>query len=636
MPEDEIEPEDQEEEQIDGDGEPSTEVANGPTEQNLENADEGDETDPVEEVDEVVEEADELGQDALQTEEDPEDLREITSVDIKASPTANDNTWSGLSNNDYHKNSLIYELVDNCIGHYNPDVPLKIVLNFICDTDEDTGVSQAEIIEIIDNGKGIDLELLPRAFAVDALAGYHGEANNSEHGYGMKYAIATLCDQPELITKPLGEEYHYSLNKDQIVNLVCGRDLVEDNQLRQIHGKEITDSGTTFILKELNPRGKQLAEKRGKKDDLRDLVLRLGQRFREKLGMSQIFGNVEQRKTAIEVNRMSSDGTILSTRHVSPIEPQYYRCPLTGVMQEPVNSTRYSLSGADPEWEASVEVGVAPDGAKQWRRLEIPTDDIRRKQFHPYDNQAENAGFDIVHRGVVIQTGWMPNKDEIPGWTKQVGVHNNIRGVINLKHGFVSNRVKVSINPNVAWNQLMLSLADFLFKFEHNGEEIDLYSLHLKKAYGEKMSLSELQLENRLRNRLKSLQGTNGRINHSLPPIRNFKPKKVETDFGEPDILINFDDKKIALADSIVVEAKESNADGQDLYQLRMYMDDLGVTHGAIFAPDLSPTGLEAFNYLKSITTDKSNKQWTGKKKYNIQLIKHIEVANEDTEFESD
>ena len=25
-----------------------------------------------------------------------------------------------------------------------------------------------------------------------------------------------------------------------------------------------------------------------------------------------------------------------------------------------------------------------------------------------------------------------------------------------------------------------------------------------------------------------------------------------------------------------------------------------------------------------------------GKKKYNIQLIKHIEVANEDTEFESD
>ena len=116
------------------------------------------------------------------------------------------------------------------------------------------------------------------------------------------------------------------------------------------------------------------------------------------------------------------------------------------------------------------------------------------------------------------------------------------------------------------------------------------------------MSLSELQLENRLKNRLKSLQGTNGRINHSLPPIRNFKPKKVQTNFGEPDILINFDDKKIALADSIVVEAKESNADGQDLYQLRMYMDALGAVHGAIFAPDLSPTGLEAFNYNKAHT----------------------------------
>jgi hypothetical protein len=63
-------------------------------------------------------------------------------------------------------------------------------------------------------------------------------------------------------------------------------------------------------------------------------------------------------------------------------------------------------------------------------------------------------------------------------------------------------------------------------------------------------------------------------------------------------------------------------------------MDDLGAVNGAIFAPDLSQSGLEAFNYLKSITTDKSNKKLLGKKKYNIQLIKHNEVANEDTEFE--
>ena len=565
-----------------------------------------------------------------------EAVAEVTSLVIRASPTANDNTWSGLSNNDYHKNSLIYELVDNCIGHYNPDVPLKITLNFICETDADTGVSQADIIEIIDNGKGINLDLLPRAFAVDALAGYHGEDNNSEHGFGMKYAIATLCDRPELVTKPLGLDYHYSLDKDQIVNLVCGRDLDGDNELRQIHGKELTDSGSTFILKELSPRGKQLAEKRGRKDDLRDLGLRLGQRFRQKLGITEIFGDIEERRTAITINRMSSDRSILSTVNVTPIEPQYYRCPLSGAMQEPVNSTRFTLTGADPEWEASVEVGVAPSTPKQWRRLEIPSNDIRRKQFHPYDVKSDNAGFDIVHRGVVIQTGWEPSKDEIPSWTQQVGVNNNIRGVINLKNGFVSNRVKVSINPDVAWSQLMHGLADLLFKFEHNDGEIDLYSTHLKKSYGEKMSLSELQLENRLKNRLKSLRGTNGRVNHGLPPIRNFKPKKHPTPIGEPDILVNFDDGMVALSDSIIIESKESNADGQDLYQLRMYMDHLGANHGAIFAPELSPSGLEAFNYLNSITTDKSNKKWVGKKKYNIRLIKHNEVANEDIEFEAD
>ena len=585
MPEDENEPEDQEEEQIDGDEEPSTEVANGPTEQNLEPEADGEEAEPG-----VVE--------------------EIEAVGVVV------NRWPGLSKNSTLPLHHIFELVDNSIAHHVEGVPLRVDINLLQD-DPEQGVTYTKKIIVKDNAGGISKEILARALMPDALAGHWGGAVGSEHGYGMKPALASLSEQPKISTKPRDEVSGYVVETESIIALVNG----QGGPITIIDIPDLGEHGTIIELNALTVgKGRMLGRMKQGSNPIQVLINRLGQRYREVLKTtheSQIFDGSDESGIFVTVTEGNGDEVCTKVEAKSPI---YFQCPLTTSYGVPVEDKTWKFKGTNPVWEAEIRIGKSPSKNHHYDHITPSKPD----KFHPYYVSRKNAGFDIVHRDIVIKTGWVPSKDVMSGIDDHGSTNNHLRGEIILKSGFRSTKIKNFPDENEAWVQLVQKLEDLLFKYPYRGKAMNVYEQLIWRSKKE-ATYTETQYVNQLKNKLSTLVSSKGLICPNFPRVESFtKDHEQQTAFGKPDITINVDTKN-----EIMVEAKQIPAEGRHVYQLRAYMDANDCKYGIILAPGMGDTGQAALDYLRKI-----NSNLFGKKRYHIEHIDTADVAQYSVDLE--
>jgi hypothetical protein len=538
-------------------------------------------------------------------EEDPE-VVEIEPISISV------NRWQGLSKNSTTMHQHIFELVDNSIAHHVVDVPLRIDI-IIERTPSQGGVRYANKVTIKDNASGISINLLSRALMPDALAGHWGQDVGSEHGYGMKPALASLSDSPEIMTKPK-DEAGYIVQSDQIINLVNG----EASHVVLSEIEELGEHGTIIVLKDLTiGKGQTLGMAKSGVNPLEDLLGRLGQRYREVLKSSNnIFGSSED--SGIFVKVIESNGNEADHKIIMH-SPIYFQCPFTATYGVPVEDKTFPLSSTNPQWSAKIRVGKAPHKPRHYDHI---TQDKPGKS-HPYYVSKKNAGFDIVHRDIVIKTGWIPPKEMMPGIDDHGSTNNYIRGEIILESGFQSTKIKDFPDANEAWFQLTQKLEELLFKYSYRDEVINLYEKKLKWKSEQKQTYTETQYVNQLKNKLDGLEKSNARIINNYPRVRSFtRNYEKPTTHGKPDITINPDSK-----DEIMVEAKQDAAEGRHVYQLVAYMDANDCRYGIILSPGIADTGMAAIAYLR-----KEKKKF--KSRYNIEHLDTAEISNYSVDFE--
>ncbi len=530
--------------------------------------------------------------------------------------TMNPRRWAGLGRNSTDVMQHIFEFVDNSIAHHVPDVPLRVDISLYQNSSVD-GTTYTQRAEIKDNASGISPEILSQALMPDAAAGMWGEESGSEHGYGMKPALASLAEAPMIITKPLGLDLGYRLDTQKIQDLVNGNGC----RIRLEDIEELDSHGTIIKLNSLTSgKGNKLGLKKKGTDSVKKLLGRLGQRYREVLKPGRgIFTSDDT--SGIFVNVIHSNNRVTKTK-VIPYSPIYFKCPITGSTGIPVENRTITINAADSSWSARIRIGLAPN--KPHHFDEIP--ESKPGKFHPYKVSGDNAGFDIIHRNIVITYGHIPKHEYMDGIDRHGSTNNRIRGEIILDSGFTSTRTKDGPNEDEAWKQLMDELEDLLFRYTSQTVE-EPVNLYAKLAWRSKKELTytETMYVNQLKNKLSSLKSSGGRLFSGFPKVKSFtRDYEHPTKFGKPDITINVDHK----TDEIMVEAKQAPAEGRHVYQLRAYMDANDCNFGIILAPGMADIGLAALEYLRKLKT------WTGKKVYKIEHLNTAELATYSTELE--
>ena len=502
------------------------------------------------------------------------------------------NRWDGLRKNDVDPLQHLFEFVDNSIAHRVQDVPLRIDITLYQSAPINATTLTNRIV-IKDNSCGMHTDVLARAMIPSGLAGEWGDDIGSEHGFGMKPALASLGQSPRIQTKSVEQDLGYALETQEIIDLVNGNGMA----LNMEEIEEIPNHGTIIDIRDLIPnRGEKLGKRTSGWNNVTYLRMKLGQRYRNVLPSDYgVFSSSED--SGIFVTEVSSTNT-RDEHKVTPIAPVYYKCPITNNFRTHVEDRTISLSSDNPAWEARIRLGTAPRKPEHWDTIELP----RASKYNPYKVTYENAGFDIIHRDIVIATGWVPDPSELEGVQKHGSVNNPLRGEIQLVSGFSSTQTKQFVNRDEAWNQLLAGLRELLFAYEPQApgfeEPVNLYSqLTWKKKERE---LTETQYVNQFKNMVATKVVSKAREWVELPKIETFDIDQPElrTDFGKPDVVINSGTKN-----EILVEAKPIPAEGRHLYQLRAYLDARKSRYGIILSPGLSSSGRAALDYLQQLRT---------------------------------
>jgi len=530
----------------------------------------------------------------------------------------NPNRWNGLSKNSTNIMQHIFELTDNSIAQHVAGVPLRVDIILEQDPPEQ-GVKYTNKIIVKDNAKGIADDILAEALMPDALAGHWGEDIGSEHGYGMKPAIASLSESPKIITKPIESDKGYVLETQQIINLVNG----QGSEITLNDIDELGEHGTIIELSDLTTgKGRNVGMMKTGTNPIKVLIARLGQRYREVLKTAYgIFDGSDD--SGIFVTIIQSDDTSACTKVIG-YSPIYFQCPITSTYGVPVEDRTWQLTGEDPVWSAKLRIGKAPNKPHHYDHITSG----KPGKFHPYKVSGKNAGFDIIHRDIVITTGWIPEQEVMPEIDDHGSTNNLIRGEIILENGFQSTRIKDRPDANEAWFQLLEKLKDKLFNYTSDlvEEPIILYD---KLAWRSKKEpkYTESQYVNQLKHKLSNLCESKGQIHGTFPRVESFtRDHEQPTAFGKPDITINVNTKN-----EIMVEAKQISAEGKHIYQLRAYMDANDCNYGILLSPGVSDTGQAALDYLRTI---KKGIIGFRKMRYNIEHISTDEISQFPIDFE--
>ena len=497
----------------------------------------------------------------------------------------NENRWRKLKNTRIDGFGQIFEFVDNSIGHAQPGVPLNVTIRVYQSAN---AARQAEKIEIVDNAKGIERDILPDALSPHQLAGEHDDVDESEHGVGMKHALAGIANTHLIETRSYGTQRVDMIRTEQLESIVNGLDAQIPSRLGLIDNRYT--HGTKFTLTNLSSKGSKLAHlwDGGRIDYLEDLRLKLGQRYRRKLVAGGVFGDEDQLKTGITIERYRHDGGMVDgyPKYVEKISPLYYYDP----MRMDDRSAIIRAEGIHGDgWSATLTLGLAPKSDEDWARLGPAYNDPqhpRRRENDPYNVEVDKRGLDIVYGGLVIEPYWFGDKKGDLQVTSD-NVNTRIRGEIILGQGFESETVKTRVQRNANWESMVEQVNLKLTAYEYEGEEINLYQEYLKWKSPNR-GIPEKKIENALMDRFHQdmNQPQKKRVYTGFPVVKDVL-RQARTSYGDVDILIN-PGYRFA---QVCVEVKAEEVRALDVYQLKMYMDATGARYGIIASPKELSTG---------------------------------------------
>lgn len=551
--------------------------------------------------------------------------------------------WDDLTKSQLDAFGCIYELVDNSVGHQyfsnpnNPDSEVKLNIDILLfESPNDT--SMPEKIVLRDNAKGISRDILDRAISMWGMTGSHDDENISEHGCGMKYGMRGLGRNVTVITKTADSPKAIKFTTEDILAMTEGG--FRPTYVNLPHEGFELDHGTQITITELTDNGKWLGRKDGYMDRFHNYLLKgLGHRYQILLPTRFSLADGE----GLRLHRILANGNAPIIRNVHALGPLYYD-RRNGIANQPMIGET-TISDDRDEWEVKFTAGRYPETEDEWtkmitanagfadRRVEAKAND-----GEPYKRKAENCGFDIVRRGIVLERGFLEaapfdvpfciGKD-LP--TDGIRTWNNdfqyLIGQIIITKGFQSGTQKTKMARDRHFAEMCAKISDILYgQTEFNNPVIGqpnikekFLKMHIRGSGTKNRSEAEFEaglVENWRKDGYTKITGEGSRAsaeneNLMFPDFKNEDIfRQVWDGPGRVDILINENTGK--KEDIVCVEVKKGEAYGLDVYQLLMYMDEHNTKWGILAACGFKDGAVKA---RTQINQQRRTKKWFWKRK---------------------
>jgi hypothetical protein len=375
----------------------------------------------------------------------------------KAIPTSSfiivkpsDNLFRELGHNTYDYLDAVSELIDNAVAKRVEGELLQVEIEIgVCTSDPNK-----DYFIIRDNASGISEERLAECLSPGAIIGYE---SLSEHGLGMKQAIACLGTLRYLATKTK------EMDKAIVIEeLRFGEIKPKTIEVPWTHGTEICiDSLSPIVLRSSLGTGYSR------------VASYLGARYRR-------FMRPESPCLTIIMRIMDLDsGNVTMLPNVKEMRPVFFH-PKERINKPTILKKRFSGS----KWSATLTMGYAPSDY-EYEELGIE----KPKQYEPYHVSLNNQGIDIIRNDRIVLFHQLSQIGLVPARHNR---YNYIRGELNLESGFVTAITKNSIIENESYKELLDKIRD----------DSDVKAILEKKTFPEE--LPEKVLRDRLRNHLKN------------------------------------------------------------------------------------------------------------------------------------
>ena len=310
-------------------------------------------------------------------------------INVKAS----NNIFAELGNTTYNYQDLLSELIDNSLAARIDDqfLTVKICIGM-------SKNSRPEWLTISDDASGIPPDRLGLAITP---AGTQSSGSLSEHGLGMKQAVAGLGELKYLATRVAGEE---SARVIEVFRF--GRIRPKLVETTWPHGTEIAIDK----LKAIVPWRANVYT--------RDIVPYLGARYRRFLKPS----NPKMQITIQWLNSGATDAE--SSKYewvVKEVKPIYFHRSYRS------NAPEVEQKFTGPGWEADLVFGYSPEG-KQWDELGLE----EPKRGYPYHVALARQGLDVILNDRVIVFHQLP---ELGLVRTRHNNYNTIRGEDHSEKG---------------------------------------------------------------------------------------------------------------------------------------------------------------------------------------------------------
>lgn len=448
------------------------------------------------------------------------EISQTQKLEQKVCVQASNNLFIELGNNTYNYRDLISELIDNSIAKRREDRQLNVNIKIYVDEQ-----NKPQHFIIIDNASGIPNEIFGNAISPAAI---QTQNSLSEHGLGMKQAIASLGKLKYLATKVINEE------KGRVVTEFKFGEI-------DVYSCDFpNDSGTEICVEDLKP-----IVVTNPTLYTRDIVPYLGARYRRFLKPDRKILSL----TISMINNRSND-TIYEWA-ISEVKPVYFH-PSTRENRPVILSHQLAGSG----WKAQLTFGYAPKDDDEYRELGLEPP----PKFHPYKVSLSRQGLDIIHFDRVILFHQLSELEII---TSRHNDYNIIRGEIILLEGFTTAITKNSIIQDTNFKQCISEISQIL-NGEASGPGDKKHNYLKTKTYPEEIP------EKLLRDRL-------------IEWLRNNPMAKKQT-VDKEYVVEGIEGYIDIFADNEAWELKVDNVSALDVYQLFMYMDIGNIEKGYLVA----------------------------------------------------
>jgi len=506
---------------------------------------------------------------------------------------------------------MIFELLDNSLQHrikIPKHHPLHITVQVI---QSKLNKKEASKIRIIDNGSGIPEKIIPKAFSPYGMAQVYSSDPEalSEHGMGMKKALRGLGSVHKIVTKEQGKAA-FLIETDDIKKMPTPKRVYLQTSPKFDFLTHKYDHGTFIEIEDLSSEARDLLYKSGQEQRFeKNLRWAIGQRYRTFLSQDYLISG-----GSFELQRLDHNEKVIETCVIEPIAPTLYWNPV-GKNERYWFSNHVIKSDIIGEWEAKISFGYAPRKTKkEWDYVK----DSPPIRGHPYYSSRRGAGFDIMRKGIVLQTGFFEQEGDSPYVIKEwSNVYTAARGIINLVHGFSSKEEKTGVKNNEAWKECITKIRDIMegkIAGPKNKEKVATVNWLGKdyagyKPKGDDEDANEdtyrigfINQYNTSKTGL-AITGFGDQTRDIVFPPRSDKKATEHPPnwkVGIPDVYISRESSKGS--DDLICEVKAPGVSiiGVHVYQLFCYMQEKGVAWGLLIGDDLTAGAKEAIRHIQN------------------------------------